>query len=284
MRLSDRTLASQSAASPWILGEYTVGALTMRASAGMSAQYPDPVLYGIGAPEVLPERAASIDVGGEYRLTAGTRLSVTAFHRREDNVLRRVNEDRLDPITGKRILASPFPEFAPNLDGESRGFDVTLKRIGTSGLTGWVAYTWAHTEHDDVSSGEHFDADYDQRHTLNVFAEQRLSYRFSIITKLRMGSNMPIIGYFGGTPPDALTLGTLRNQVRLPFYARLDVRANRTFTFDRGRLTLFVEVMNLWGRSNYGQGDGSIRANLQAVNFVERLIPFVPSAGFLIEF
>ena len=42
--------------------------------------------------------------------------------------------------------------------------------------------------------------------------------------------------------------------------------------------------MNLWGRRNFGQADGSVRANLQAVGFVERLIPFVPSAGFLIEF
>jgi hypothetical protein len=284
MRVSDRTLASESAASPWMLGEYAIGRLTMRASAGMSAQYPELGLYGIGAPSVLPERATSFDVGGEFRITPGVRLSVTGFHRSEENVLRRIGEDRLDPVTGARIVASPFPEYAPNLDGASRGVDVTLMRRGTSGLTGWVAYTWAHTNHDDVVSKEHFDADYDQRHTLNVVAEQRLSYRFSVIAKLRMGSNMPIIGYFDGTPPDALALGKERNQVRLPTYARLDVRANRTFTFDRGRLTLFVEVMNLWGRTNYGQADGSVRANLQAVNFVERLIPFVPSAGFLIEF
>jgi outer membrane receptor protein involved in Fe transport len=140
----------------------------MRASAGMSAQYAEPSLYGIGAPSLFPERATSIDAGGEYRITPGVRLSVTGFHRSEENVLRRVGEDRLNPVTGARIMASPFPEYAPNLDGTSRGVDVTLMRRGTAGLTGWVAYTWAHTDHDDVVSGEHFDADYDQRHTLNV--------------------------------------------------------------------------------------------------------------------
>ena len=79
-------------------------------------------------------------------------------------------------------------------------------------------------------------------------------------------------------------LGAERNRVRLPRYARLDLRAKRTFTFDRRRLTLFVEVMNALGRENVGQADGSIRANLEAVGYAERLIPFVPSAGFLIEF
>ena len=94
---------------------------------------------------------------------------------------------------------------------------------------------------------------------------------------------MPIIGYFSGTA-DALRIGSTRNQVRLPLYARLDVRVNRTFTFDRGRLTLFAEAMNLLARDNYGQTDGFIRTGREAVGYTERLIPFVPSLGFLFEF
>jgi hypothetical protein len=284
VRVTDRSIASETAISPWITGERTFGQLTLRAGAGLANQYPDPMLWGVGAPRVVPERAASVDVSGEYRLTAGTRLTVTGFHRTESDVLRRVGEERVDPGTGDFVPPSQFPEFAATLDGTSRGVDVSVMRRGPSGLTGWVAYTWSHTDHHDVVSGERFDADYDQRHTLNVVAAQRLSYRFSVNAKLRIGSNMPIIGYFGGTAPDALVLGTTRNQVRLPLYARLDVRANRTFTFDRGRLTLFVEVMNLLGRDNYGQTDGFVRSNLSAVGYLDRLIPFVPSAGFLIEF
>jgi hypothetical protein len=114
-------------------------------------------------------------------------------------------------------------------------------------------------------------------------AEQRLSYRMVVHGKLRMGSNFPVTGYFGGELP-ALTLSALRNQVRLPRYLRLDLKVARTFTFDRRRLTLFVEVMNATGRQNYGLADGSIRSNLDAVGYVERLIPRVPSAGILIEF
>jgi hypothetical protein len=63
------------------------------------------------------------------------------------------------------------------------------------------------------------------------------------------------------------------------------VRANRTFTFERSRLTLFVEVMNLLGRNNGGQSDGFIvSGSLRAVGYVEGLLPRVPSAGLLFEF
>jgi hypothetical protein len=42
--------------------------------------------------------------------------------------------------------------------------------------------------------------------------------------------------------------------------------------------------MNATGHRNFGPADGSIRTSFQAVNYVERLIPRVPSAGILVEF
>ena len=42
-----------------------------------------------------------------------------------------------------------------------------------------------------------------------------------------------------------------RNVGRLPAYSRLDVRADRTFTYRRSRLTVFAEVVNALNRSNY---------------------------------
>jgi len=47
---------------------------------------------------------------------------------------------------------------------------------------------------------------------------------------------------------------------------------------------MFPEVINLTGRRNLGLADGSVRSNFQAVNYTERLIPWLPSIGVLIEF
>jgi hypothetical protein len=170
------------------------------------------------------------------------------------------------------------------LNGTSRGLDLLFGRRATSGLTGWVSYTYARTpEHDRISS-ENFDGDFDQRHTLNVFVQERLSYRTAISLKLRAGSNVPMVGYFQGAP-DALRLGAERNQVRLPNYVRLDLRANHTFTFTRRRLTLFVEVVNATNRTNLGQAPGFVSgAAFTVVNETQKLLPFLPSVGILIEF
>jgi hypothetical protein len=280
-RVTADTLSGRTVASPWLLGERTFGPLVVRAGAGVSHQFPE-LEYQRALPERVPERAEMIDVSVEHQLPRGLSWQLTGFSRHDFNILRRTGEDRL--VDGRRRPETTFPQFASTLEGPSRGFDVLLSRHSASGLTGWISYTYAHTRYHDRVSGEDFDGDFDQRHTVNVFVQQRLSYRMTVNAKLRTGSNFPLVGYFQGSIDD-LKLGPDRNEVRLPAYARLDVRANRTFTFDRRRLTLFLELMNVTGRDNVGQGSGTIRGpSFDAVGYTEKLIPFVPSAGVLIEF
>jgi hypothetical protein len=283
LRISDRTISDRVAVSPWIMAERRLGRATLRASAGASSQFPDLWLVPAAGESIGPERAVSVDLGVDYQLAAAVHAQLTAFDRHESNVLRATGENRLDPVRGTRIVEATFPTVSSSLDGTTRGVDVVLARRAASGPTGWLSYTWARTRMRDTLTGESFNGDFDQRHTLNVVLQQRLSYRTSLGVKLRVGSNFPIVGYFQGTP-EALRLSSVRNQVRLPTYARLDLRASRSFTFDRRRLTVFVEVMNATGRRNLGQADGSIRATLEAPGYAERLIPRVPSAGILIEF
>jgi hypothetical protein len=81
------------------------------------------------------------------------------------------------------------------------------------------------------------------------------------------------------------TLATERNQVRLPLYSRLDIRADRAFTLRGSRLTLFVEVLNLTNQPNVGPGDPDINIVTGRVQgLVDELFPLLPSAGLIIEF
>jgi hypothetical protein len=76
-----------------------------------------------------------------------------------------------------------------------------------------------------------------------------------------------------------------RNDVRLPYYARLDLRAQRTFRSTEGRITLFGEVLNLLNRDNQAPAAGVIRPrSLEAVGFGRELMPRRSSAGILISF
>lgn len=268
---------------PWLLGEYRVGHTTIRGGVGRSAQFYDPVAVSVIVPTAPAETANSYDLSIEHPIAQGVGVLVTGFYRTERDILRRAGEDHIDPDTGHRVPESIFPLIAPSLNGTSQGVEVTVARKSGKGPVGWIAYSWTRTSYDDMVTGEHFAGDFDQRHTLNVFVQQRLSYRMTLSGKFRVGSNFPIVGYFEGDPFE-MWLSASRNNVRLPVYARFDVRVNRTFTFDRHRLTLFVEVMNVLGRENLRQSDGSIRANRQAVGWTDRLLPRVPSAGLLFEF
>jgi hypothetical protein len=282
VRISDRTISNRVAVEPWLLTERKSGRITWRAGAGGAAQFPD-AAFTIATSPIGPERGWGADAGVGYQLDATTELRATGFSRDEHAGLRLAVEDRLDPNTGARQTAATFPSYLQRLTTTSRGVELVAMRRSPTGMSGWIGYMWARTRASDTVTGERFDADFDQRHTLNAVWTQRLSYRTTVGAKLRLGSNVPITGYFSGENEN-MRLGSTRNTVRLPFYARLDARATRTFTFDSRRVTLFVEVMNVLKRDNYGQAEGVIRTNLQAEGYLEQLIPFVPSAGFLIEF
>jgi hypothetical protein len=280
-RLTSDSGTNRTMASPWLIAERRLGGLTLTGGVSGAHQFPTLEHLGQAVESIRPERAWMADLGAARGLARGVRARVALFYRHERDVVRRVGEDRIE--NGKRVVAVPFPAVASSLNGHATGFDVVVERREGTGPTGWFSYSWARTRHHDRSTGERFDADFDQRHTLNTFVEQRLSYRMKASAKLRYGSNFPLVGYFEGTTDD-LRLASTRNQVRLPPYLRVDLSGSRTFTFERSRLTVFVELINVTGRRNYGPAGGSIRANLDAEDYVQRLIPFVPSAGLLVEF
>ena len=117
-----------------------------------------------------------------------------------------------------------------------------------------------------------------------MHGQYRPSPRTSYSAKFRYGSNFPVVGYYDERP-DGYFVSATRNGDRLPAYARLDLRANHSFHYTHKRLTLFVEVLNVLGRANYRTHDPSIRRSTgQAFDLTEKLFPFVPSVGFIIDF
>lgn len=269
----------------WMLGDIPVGAqFTLRAGVGKSVQYPDLYHTFYAAPSVtlVPERATLYDVSAEWKVSPSISARVNGYRRNETDILRSYNHEAR--LVNNKLVAATVAIFRNTLQGTSRGAEFVLQRKATTGLVGWVSYGYSHTRYTDRLTAETFDGDYDQRHTVNVFLEERLSYRTAISLKLRTGSSPPIPGYFTGTT-DALYISDTRNQVRLPQYLRVDARANRTFTFNQKRLTLFLEVINLTGRRNLGTSEGGINTRtFLATNWTEKLIPWLPSIGILIEF
>jgi len=244
------------------------------------------VLGASGGDNLRPERANQYDLGVEDRLSRTLRVSATLYDREEADMLRRPgSETRVVNGRGVRGLASA--QYENRLDGFARGVELMVQRtVPGAGISGWFSYAYGRNRYHDVVSGETFWGDNDQRHTLNAYGMYRHSDRLSFVAKLRVGSNFPIPGYYAKVAgSDTYVLTDVRNTERLPVYARLDLRANRTFNWSRSRLTLFAEVINVLDRANYRFEPPSINVTTKVVGTpFQSMFPVIPSVGFLIEF
>jgi hypothetical protein len=279
-------LTKETTTSPWAQAELKTSASTsLRGGAGLYRQFPEfeEVIGALGNLAATSERATQYDLGFEQRIGADMRWQVTLFDREEARFFRRVAADtRL--VNGRVVRGSVSAPFAASLDGYARGIELLVQRRSTSGLSGWISYSFGRVRYRDQVTGESFWGNLDQRHTANVYMFYRLSNRVSFSAKLRAGSNMPAPGYYTKRDGDYFVSST-RNDVRVPTYSRIDLRANRAFNWSRKRLTLFAEVMNVLNRDNVRFTPPQVNTRTgQASGLFESMIPIVPSAGVLIEF
>jgi hypothetical protein len=286
--------------SPWITGELLMTDRTrFRIGSGIYRQFPAlDQLNGLrGEAGLKPERATHVDVGLSRMFARGINVQVTAYTREERDILRALGAEPRRISSVSIALGRGDARWSNRLDGRARGVEVLIRRDSATGLSGWIAYAYARHRYDDSQAGETFWSDFDQRHTFSAFGLYRVSNRTSVGTKFRYGSNYPITGYVGDQPispnappllggdrPVFYGLTGVRNTLRLPVYARLDVRADRVVTWFNRRVTVFVEVANALNRENQRNVPYSVDRNGRIGSPTDSLLPIVPSAGFIVEF
>lgn len=284
-RLDRWSHAGRTTASPWLLADWQIARQT-NIRGGVALQRQGALIEQIetSAPNdrLSPERARSIDLGIERQFGAEWRAGLNGYVRKEKDRLRLVGGEPF--IRDGAVVVAPRAFWDNTMTGAAKGIGVSLERRSVNGLSGWVSYSYDHAELTDERGGETFDTDFDQRHTLNAYVIYRRSSRTSFSGRMRVGSNFPLPGYYRKVGSDYY-LASSRNAERLPPYARLDLRADRTFTFRRSRLTLAAEAVNVMNRRNlrYGWPTIDLRSGL-AVEATESLFPLLPSVGLLVEF
>jgi len=209
------------------------------------------------------------------------RLSVELFDREDANLFFSLFEPRLD---GGVISFAEFP-FRNALDGHARGFELTLQRRSANKLAGWISYSYLRTKLTDSQTGLSFVADNDQRHLLNVYGSYRFTDTWNLSSVFRFGSGPPIPGFFRQVDGNYF-LSERRNETRVPNYARWDVRMSKAFLFNRWKLTVTGEVLNLLNRKNlrYAGFDRFSVINAQVFGQLDRVLPILASVGAVIEF
>jgi hypothetical protein len=253
---------------------------------GQYAQFPDVQsqfsIYG-GA-RLRPERSTHYSVSIEQRLGAMSRLRIQAYQRNDRDLLfRPMQEARLLP--GGSILPDNFQAPIENsLRGYSRGVEFFLQRRTANRLTGWVSYSLGFARMRDGITGMRFWSDQDQRHTANAYLGYRIRPSVNLSTRWTYGSGFPIPGFFqvaGGQ----YVIAPVRNAARIDPFQRLDVRVNKSKTFEHAKMTIYAEVVNLLNRPNYrfdsynGYGPAG-----QAYISLSNMFPILPAGGVMLEF
>jgi hypothetical protein len=294
-------LTDTSTASPWLTANLTIASGThVRAGGGLYRQFADfEQIEGVrgGGTELRPELARHLDVGLAQTMPLELQLQVTWFARNESDVLWTPGAEPRRLPGGSIQLGRGDARWTNALDGHARGVEIVIRRDAPAGLSGWAGYAYGRHKYTNANSGESFWADNDQRHSLSLFGHYRLSSRTTLGAKFRYGSNYPLVGYigeqpfspdspplFGGERPLFYGLAESRNTLRLPAYARLDIRADRTFVWSGRRVTLFAEVANALNRRNLRNIPYGIDRTGRVLGPTDSLMPIVPSAGFVIEF
>jgi hypothetical protein len=298
-RLDYWRLTGSRKASPWVNAEWRVSERTrVRGGSGLYRQFPDlDQVFGIrgGGLDLQPERALHLDAGIEQALPGQTRVLFNVYSRRERHVMWTPGAEPRLSSRGAILLGAFDAPWVNALSGEARGVEVVVRRDATGRFSSLAGYAFGRLKYTDTGTGETFWGDADQRHTLSLSGSYRLSSRASVSARYRYGSNYPVTGYIGlpsGASPPTVTegapvflrLATQRNTLRLPPYSRLDLRADRAFTWSHRRLVAFVDVANVLNHENVRNTSYAIDGAGRVLGRAGTLLPFVPSGGLVVEF
>jgi hypothetical protein len=211
-------------------------------------------------------------VGVEQRIGENTRVKVLLFDRQNATS---ANDSYYNTITNTCVSQNGFTSQERDY---SRGAQIVLQSRTANRLSGWIGYTVADSRQRnlELANLEQFQPALfptldDQRHTLNVFASYRLSPTVHISGKFLFGSGFPI--------------PSIDDSIRESDYQRLDVRAEKDWAFDRWKLALYGEVLNLTNHYNPRYFYVSYNNTTGASSVVTgQGLPITPTAGLAFEF
>jgi TonB family protein len=219
--------------------------LSFNLAAGLYHQAPEPEELSsvFGNPTLGLSRAVHVSLGGAFKLTGTLTCEMVGFFK------------YLDQLVSRNELPTPPLARALTQDGVGRSYggQILLRQELLKGFFGWITYSISRSERQDHADRDYRLFDYDQTHILGIVA----SYEwrgFIAGVRLRYTSGMPrtpVTGaFYDGRGDQYQPVFGDHNSIRIPDFVQLDVRVEKTFTFRRLSLNIFVDVQNVTNRSN----------------------------------
>jgi hypothetical protein len=206
--------------------------VTVKASGGRYSQMPTfplelPGFEGFGLGTLGLQSSWQGALGVESALPGAIALDASSF------VHRYVLTDIRDPENGNPLLG----DFLTRRDALAYGLEIMIRRPPTERTYGWIAYTLSRSLR-AYEGGVVTDADWDQRHVINLVAGRRWG-RTTLGGRFHLHSGRPVT--ISGARPLEFA--------RLPPFYQLDLRVDRRLVFDTFTLDVYLETVNTTARA-----------------------------------
>ncbi|MBW2456200.1 MAG: TonB-dependent receptor, partial [Deltaproteobacteria bacterium] len=262
---------------------------TLKAAVGLYPQPPD-FLKIIGAGEIdhlESNRAVHYGLGLEQDITRQLEVSFEGFVKQLSNLVVTIDgegdADPRDENDGK---------------GYAVGGELMVKYKPDAHFFGWLAYTLSRSARRDQPNEDEVLVTYDQTHILTVLGSYRLGAGWEVGARFRLVSGNlitplicnpedegcePTIGSIYHAPSGSYIKlpGAAQNSERLPLFHQLDLRVDKTWTFDSWKFGMYLDVMNVYNH----MADEGVRYSYDFANreYVGGL-PIIPSLGMRGQF
>jgi hypothetical protein len=223
-----------------------------KVGAGIFHQPPQPQELdpAYGNPQLALLWSDQYHAGLEQGITRALSLDATVYYLRRHDL----------PLPSSRVDASGRIErYASQGRGRSYGLELRLRHEVTSNFYGWISYTLSRSEAttDLPVPGQppppYTPTAFDQTHNLIVVASRRFR-AWELGARFRLVTGIPQTPIYGATfdadynrwDPVSGPTGSQRRQT----FHQLDVRLERTFTFDAWRFSIYLDVQNVYNAQN----------------------------------
>ena len=259
-------------AARWALND----AWTLKGGTGLYHSFPsqgDPTSR-FGNPELLGSRSHQSSVGVEWRPAPAWYLSGEVFYNRLSRLT----------VSSSKTVQRGGEQVAERLNndgiGRVQGVELFVRRQLSDRFFGWLSYTLSRSERIDRPGEQWRPFDNDQTHVLTLIGSYQLPAGFEVGARFRYATGNPFTPVLGARRDDLSDVyipyfGAV-NSGRLPAFNQLDVRVDKTFTFEQWTLEAFLEVLNAYNNP-------SVEGVTYSYDYRQRAyfsgIPLIPNLG-----
>ncbi len=215
---------------------------------GQYSQLPelDKMLPVIGNPDLTTEKADHYVWGLEQQLKEGWSWKTDIYYKDKYDVVISIN-DPDDPDFGLN--------YNNEAEGKAYGLELIINKNMTDKWYGWLAISLSKVEQTSLRTGETTPFEYDKPIMLDLILNRQLTERWMVGIKWTIESGAlytPIVDLKPNEDdPEILEpVYGEKNSERLPYYHRLDFRAEYKIPETWGYWSFHVDVINAYGQKN----------------------------------